>query len=92
MTRSYKIFHLRCSIKTVFLKHFEILKHLKACNSIKKRLQLKCFPMNIAKFLIIPILKNIFKRLLPFIQRLEYCRSVLRSVVTRFTFVSSLAF
>ena len=38
-----------------------------ACNFIKKRLQHRCFPMNIAKFLRTPILKNIYKRLLLFV-------------------------
>ena len=37
---------------------------LKACNIIKKRLQQRCFPVNIAKHLRIPILKNICGRLL----------------------------
>ena len=32
---------------------------LKACSLIKKRLQHKCFPLKFAKFLKIPILKNI---------------------------------
>ena len=36
----------------------EVLQ-MKACNFIKKRLQHMCFPVNIAKFLITPILKNI---------------------------------
>ena len=36
----------------------------KACNFIKKRLQHRCFPVNIAKFLITPVLKNICVRLL----------------------------
>ena len=31
---------------------------LQACNYNKKRPQLKCFPVNIAKFLRTPILKN----------------------------------
>ena len=35
-----------------------------ACNFIKKRLQHRCFPVNIAKFLRGPILKNICERLL----------------------------
>ena len=34
-----------------------------ACNFIKKRLQHSCFPVNIAKFLRTPILKNICKQL-----------------------------
>ena len=39
--------------KIVVLKNFAIFtgKHLKACNFIKKRLQYKCFPVNIGKFL-----------------------------------------
>ena len=36
----------------------------KACNVIKKRLQHRCFPVNIAKFSRAPILKNIRKQLL----------------------------
>ena len=35
-----------------------------AFNFIKKRLQLRCFPLNIAKFLRTPFLKNICERLL----------------------------
>ena len=35
-----------------------------ACNLIKKRLQHKCVPVNIAKFIRTPIVKNICKRLL----------------------------
>ena len=40
------------------------------CNFIKKRLQHRCFPVIIAKFLRIPILKNICERLLLFIQKI----------------------
>ena len=36
----------------------------KACKFIKKWLQHRCFPVNIAKFLRTPILKNIYVRLL----------------------------
>ena len=35
-----------------------------ACNFIKKSLQHRCFPVNIAKFLWAPILKNVCERLL----------------------------
>ena len=35
----------------------------KACDFIKKRLKLRCFPVKITKFLIKPILKNIWERL-----------------------------
>ena len=37
---------------------------LQACNFVKKRLQHRCLPVNIAKFLRIPILKNICEWLL----------------------------
>ena len=37
---------------------------MKACNFIKKRLQHRCFPMNISKLLRTTILKNNSKRLL----------------------------
>ena len=40
------------------------------CNFFKKKLQLMCFPVIIAKFLRIPILKNICERLLLFIQKI----------------------
>ena len=33
---------------------------LQTCNIIKKRLQHRCFPVNIGKFLRIPISKNIY--------------------------------
>ena len=51
----------RCSVKKCVLKKFPIFtgKHLKACNLIKRRIQHKCFPVNIAKFLRTPTLKNI---------------------------------
>ena len=42
---------------------------LQVCNFIKKRLQHRYFPVIIAKFLRIPILKNICERLLLFIQK-----------------------
>ena len=37
---------------------------LQACNFIKKILQHRCFPVNIAKLLRTPVLKNICERLL----------------------------
>ena len=61
----------RCSIKNLFkiLQYSEenvcarvpFLIHLRAYNFIKKRLQHRCLPENIAKFLEIRILKNICK-------------------------------
>ena len=58
--------HRRCSIKKAAPNNFAIFteKHLKACNFIKKRLQHKRFPVNNARFLRTPILKNIWERLL----------------------------
>ena len=51
-----------CSIHwRVFLNKVAVLQ---ACNFVKKRLQHRCFPVDIAKFLRTPILKNISERLL----------------------------
>ena len=47
---------------------------LQVCNFIKKRLQYRSFPVIIAKFLRIPILKNICERVLLFIQ--EICWNI----------------
>ena len=41
---------------------FNRVAGLKACSFIKKLLKCRCFPVNIAKFLRTPILKNIWKR------------------------------
>ena len=43
---------------------------LQVCNFIEKKLQHRCFPVIITKFLRIPILKNICERLLLFIQKI----------------------
>ena len=43
---------------------FNKVADIEACNVIKKRLQHRCFSMNIAKFLGTPILKNICERML----------------------------
>ena len=43
---------------------FNNFASLKACNFIKKRLQRRWFPVNIAKFLRTPILKDICELLL----------------------------
>ena len=66
----------RFSIKTLLLRFYNILRKilvfeslfnevagLQACNFIKKKLQHRCFPVNIAKFLRIPILRNSWKQL-----------------------------
>ena len=77
--RTVKSKHWRCSVRKVFLKVlqypqetpvlesiFKKTADLQTCNFIFKRPQRRCFPVNIAEFLILPILKNIWKRL-PFI-------------------------
>ena len=46
-------------LKSIFNK----VATLKACYIIKKRLQHRCFPVNIAKFLRTSILKNICEQL-----------------------------
>ena len=67
--------HRRCSVKNGVLRNFAIFtgKHLcwrlfliklQKRKVIKKKLQHRCFPVNIAKFLTTPILKNICERLL----------------------------
>ena len=43
---------------------FKKVADLKPCNFIKKKLQHRCFSVNIAEFLRTPILKNICERLL----------------------------
>ena len=43
---------------------------LQACNFIKKRLQHWCFPVNIAKYLGTPILRNICEQLLLYLERI----------------------
>ena len=47
---------------------FNIVAGPEACNCIKKRLQHKCFLLNIAKSLRTPILKKICERLLLYFQ------------------------
>ena len=42
---------------------FENVADLQTCNFIRKRPQHRCFLANIAEFLILPILKNICRRL-----------------------------
>ena len=64
----YRSSQRRCPAKESVFKKFTNLKvkqqcwsfaGLKACNFIKKRLQHRCFPVNLMKFLRTPILKNI---------------------------------
>ena len=71
----------------VFESNFKRVVHLQTCNFIKKRTQHICFPVNIAEFLILPILKNICKRLLFIFSRV----SDFRVQVTGLVFVFKLA-
>ena len=55
--------HWRCFMKKAVLKNFcNILKKIAGLNFIKKRLQHRCFLLNIAIFLRTPIVKNICQR------------------------------
>ena len=56
--------HRRCFIKKAVLKNFAILPGKHLCWSLCWRLQHRCFPVNIVKFLRTPVLKNICERLL----------------------------
>ena len=52
--------HWRWFMEKAVLKNFAVFTaKLQTWNFIKKRLQHRCFPLNIAKFLSTPILKNI---------------------------------
>ena len=73
---TYRSSHQRNSIKQVVLKHFAIFtgKQLKVYNFIKKRLQHRCFPENIAKFLRAPILKNKSEKQLLYLEEYQCTR------------------
>ena len=79
ITATYRNSHQTCSTKKLFFKILQYSKKTPVLESrlflintdfraaatlIKKRLQHRCFPANIAKFLRTTILKNICKRLL----------------------------
>ena len=52
-------------MKKAVLKNFVVFTgKFQACNFTEKRLQHRCFPLNIAKFLRTSILKNIYEQLL----------------------------
>ena len=68
--RTVRSSHWRSSVKKTVLKNFEIstgntcvgVSFSKSCNYIKKRSRHRCFPVNIAKFLRLPIFKNICEK------------------------------
>ena len=65
---SYRSSHQRCPVKNVVLESlFNKVAGLQACSFIKKRLQQRCFPVKLAKFLRTTILKNICERPLLFL-------------------------
>ena len=54
-----------CDGKTPELEpFFNKFAGLEVCDFIKKTLQLSCFPLNIAKFLRTPILRNTYERVI----------------------------
>ena len=63
-SKQFQSHHWRCSIKNASLKNFAIFtrKHLR-WSLFKKRIQHRCFPVNIAKFLRTPSLENMCERL-----------------------------
>ena len=63
--------HRKSSIKKLFFP-IKVFKSLHDCNIIKNRLQHRCFPVNIAKFLRAPILTDIYKQLLLFFKKQNY--------------------
>ena len=64
---------------------FNKVTSLHSCNFIKKRLQQRCFRVNIAKFLRKPILKNICGRLLLF-SEIQTINNVMYTIVKNFNF------
>ena len=77
--------HQRCNIKKAVLRNVAIstgntfarvsfgkVAGLKACIFVKKKLQHRCFPVNIAKFLRLPISKNICDQLLLTVSMVHY--------------------
>ena len=82
--------HWTCSVEKGILKTFANFtgKHLcwnvlihSVKNFVKKRLQHRCFPVKLAKFLRTPNLKNICERLLPsidlFLKGCIFCETLL---------------
>ena len=65
---------------------FSKVAGLKACNFITKKVQHRCFPVRFAKFLRIPILKNICERLLLY---LHYNSHIILTFITFTTIRSS---
>ena len=65
--QSPEVFYKKAALKNVLIftgKHLCWSLYLQVCNFIKKRLQHRCFTVNMPKFLKTPILKNICERVL----------------------------
>ena len=88
----------RCSVKKLVLKPraeftgkhqclslFNKVAGLQTCNFIKNRLQYRCFPVNFAKFLGTPILKNIYEQLLLYLKC--YTSSIVNEVIRTIFFL-----
>ena len=82
---SYRSSHQRCPVKNVVVLEslFNKVAGLQACSFIKKRLQQRCFPVKLAKFLRTPILKNICERPLLFL----FSSKIVREFVVHKEFV-----
>ena len=85
---------LECSLKKAVLKYLlesPVLESL-FCNFIKKRLQHRCFPLNITTFLRTPILKNMCKHLLLDLSEkdnyLKLLMQTVQAVITRKTILT----
>ena len=63
-----RISHRRCPVKKIFLKIYKVSRKTSVLESvlnfIKKRLQRRCLPVKFTNFMIPPISKNIWERLL----------------------------
>ena len=75
--------HQRCSIKEAVLKIFTVFTGKHLCFILfskkqlwEKRLQRRCFPVNIVKFLSTIILKNICERLFLFLQKIRFFQTL----------------
>ena len=71
-----KFAHKKTSLGYLFYK----IIRLQGCNSTKKTLQHRCFPVNFAKVLRTPILENICQRLLLHIPSLQHNFGVVKYV------------
>ena len=82
----------KCSTKRAVLKNFAKfckVVGLQACNFIKKKLEHRCFSVNIVKFLRTPSLNNTYKPLL--VKILQQCRKFHWKIVANFANIKNVA-